>query len=186
MAKRPDSERNFEVHTNPHPGPLVRDIPNVLRTATPEELEQIERDVRALAALQKWDGKRFWKKRKIVFALEDVEAFTELLKASFPRIRFLNEQALGSRKHAAFGSVHIDRCEPKLRYFDSLADPDQKWFLCWVEPEGWEPKIGPTRFEIGTVTTYDASGAEVAEDPTPAPEDPEDPEDPRSPEEADP
>ena len=146
MAKRPDSERNFEVHTNPHPGPLVRDIPNVLRTATPEELEQIERDVRALAALQKWDGKRFWKKRKIVFALEDVEAFTELLKASFPRIRFLNEQALGSRKHAAFGSVHIDRCEPKLRYFDSLADPDQKWFLCWVEPEGWEPKIGPTRF----------------------------------------
>lgn len=146
MAKKRDVERNFEVHTNPHPDPLVRDIPNVLRRATPEELEERERNVRALVALQKWDGKRFWKNRRIVFALEDVEAFTELLKASFPRIRFLDEKALGARKHEAFGSVHIARCEPKLRYFDSLADPDQKWFLCWLEPEGWKPKIGPTRF----------------------------------------
>lgn len=146
MTNEKGTKRNLEVHTNPHPERLFHMMPaNVLRKATPEELEQQERDVRARAALQKWLGKRFWKIREFVFTPEDEQAFTDLLKETFPNIRFLDEDALGKRKHEASGE-QVAAKEPELRYFDSLADPSNYTFTCWLEPEGWQPKIGPTRF----------------------------------------
>ncbi|MEX0922536.1 MAG: hypothetical protein WDZ84_07155 [Rhodovibrionaceae bacterium] len=146
MENKSNKKGKLVVHTNPHPKPLFHMAPaNVLRKATLEELEQQERDNRAFLALQKWLGKRFWKIREFVFTPEDEQDFSDLLKETFPTIRFLDKDALGQRKHAASGSAQTDR-EPELRYFDSLADPSESWFLCWLEPEGWQPKIGPTRF----------------------------------------
>ena len=146
MAKKREGERNFEVHTNPHPERLFHILPaTVLRTLTPEEAKKSERELRAFAALQKWRGKRFWKKREFVFTPEDEQAFTDLLKETFPNIRFLDQDALGEGKHQAYGERR-STTEPELRYFDSLADPSNHTFICWLEPKGWQPKIGPTRF----------------------------------------
>lgn len=90
---------------------------------------------------------RLSKQREIALLPEDADEFSDILRAKFPDVRFLHYNYW---RGYSDDSGHVQR-PPSLvvPYYDSLGDPGERWFLVWLEPEGWKPIwTGPNEYDI--------------------------------------
>lgn len=122
----------------------------------PESFSELRVDVAERSAFR-----RTW---NLFMMPADVAAFSDALKAAFPDIRFISREYWrqysdakrcradgreSDRRHKLglprlpFNWHMRDPTREPLRYWDSLADPSERFYIAWIEPPGWKPVWTP-------------------------------------------
>lgn len=144
MAKKDGRRKSSAPNPDPHPEPLFRSGAHLIRRT--EEVDPEHPDAvwnrkirdRVLASIEEAPYQR-QKDRYFVFTEDDERAFSDLLKEAFPTIRFYRDPLDSDQEELA--TAQREGRTPRLRAADSLADPEVRSFHCWLEPEGWTPRI---------------------------------------------
>ena len=79
------------------------------------------------------------KMRLLAFTEADAETLTRILREEFPCVHFVKFHY----SDEDIGRVGPHRSQPErfiVPYYETLADPDERYFLVWLEPSGWKPK----------------------------------------------
>lgn len=88
--------------------------------------------------------KKRFRRREIVFTSADEQAFSIVLRETFPEMRFLDH--VESKVSDYFAANPRRKTMPTLPYVDDLSEVSVGWRTGWLEPEGWKPEFAPIGF----------------------------------------
>ncbi len=157
MTKKHDAGKDAATYPEPRQTPRIYHAAKAIVLAKeedpndPEVVKRREDQRRRYEHIARQKKLYKYKYRLVACTTEDEQAFTDLLKKTFPGICIVSHDDAENQKLLA--AALQEGKAPQLQRFDSLADPDCLHFFCWLEPEDWQPIVEavdsePPRYRI--------------------------------------